>query len=218
VLDVGCAQGRSAAKLRDLDVEIVGFDISKALVAQAQSRARAEGWRARVSFFVGDATRFPVADGAFDYVLVYGVLHHLPDPAAACLEIARVLAPGGVYFGSENNRSVFRAIFDGLQRLFPLWHEEAGAQPLMSRADFHVWLGAAGLALSARTRVFVPPHLCNYLSVAGARRALKATDALGGAMPFLRDQGGLILVRAQSIAQPSRSDTVRHHDLHDEGA
>ena len=46
-------------------------------------------------------------------MLVYGVLHYRPDPQAACSEIART---EGVYLGSENNETIFRAGFDLLQR------------------------------------------------------------------------------------------------------
>ena len=49
-------------------------------------------------------------DSSFDYVLIYGVLHHLPDAGFACREVARTLKPGGIYFGLENNETIFRKI------------------------------------------------------------------------------------------------------------
>lgn len=194
VLDVGCAQGRSAARFKDADLQIVGFDVAKHLVRQAIERARRERWTCRSVFLAADATAFPFVDRCFDCVVLYGVLHHLPDPVVACTEIARVLKPGGLFLGSENNRSVFRLVFDALQRLWPLWYEEAGSFPVVSRDDLERWLGARGVSLNIGTTVFVPPHLLNLVGPKVARRMLSFTDRMMGSVPFLRDQGGLVVV------------------------
>ena len=93
----------------DCDIHIVAFDVSKALIRQAIARYQEGNHRARAVFFAADVSRFPFRDETFDTVLVYGVLHHLADPAAACREISRVLKPQGSYFGQENNRTVFTA-------------------------------------------------------------------------------------------------------------
>jgi ubiquinone/menaquinone biosynthesis C-methylase UbiE len=197
LLDVGCAQGRSTFPWMDLDLDIVGFDISRSLIRQAGQRYRRARPRARASFFVADATRFPLRSSRFDYVLGYGVLHHFPDPASTCREIARVLKSGGVFFSSENNQTVFRGIFDWLQRIRPAWHEEAGDHALISERDLRSWLEPAGCGVSVKTSVFLPPHLANALGHAAADRLLRAADRVAGAIPFLRKQGGLILARAE---------------------
>jgi SAM-dependent methyltransferase len=51
----------------------------------------------------GDCFNLPFGRKSFDVVIGNGVLHHLPDEGAAVGEIARVLRPGGVYFGREPN-------------------------------------------------------------------------------------------------------------------
>lgn len=201
LLDVGCAQGRSSARLMDCDLTLVGFDISKALVRQAHDRYASRDSGARAVFFVGDASRFPFVDASFDYILVYGVLHHLEDPAHACAEIARVLKAGGRYFGVENNVTVLRPIFDLLQRLWPLWHEEAGAKPLMSASELGGWFERAGMAATARSTVFLPPHLANHLSPAAAERAMGVLEKVAGCLPILRHQGGLLLASGTKPAQ-----------------
>lgn len=197
LLDVGCAQGRSTFKLLDLDLDVVAFDVSKRSLQQAVAKYLAGDYAARASFIAADAARFPFVDGAFDYALVYGVVHHLPDPAKACQEVARVLKRDGVYFGSENNRTIFRALFDLLQKLKPLWHEEAGPEPLISGHDLSRWFRDTGIEIETRTSVYLPPHLVNLASAAGSIRLLRAFDRIGHALPGLRRQGGLILIRGQ---------------------
>jgi ubiquinone/menaquinone biosynthesis C-methylase UbiE len=195
LLEVGCAQGRATFNFTDQPIHIMGFDISKALVRQAITRARA-GTRAKTFFFVGDGHNLPLVDASVDVVLIYGVLHHLPDPGRTCAEVARVLKPGGVYLGSENNQTVFRGIFELLQRLNPLWHEEAGPQALISARNLHRWFGESGhtAGLTTRTSVFLPPHLFSLLSNGMAYRLLRWTDRAAGIVPGLRGNGGLILV------------------------
>lgn len=205
LLDVGCAQGRSTFHFMDLPLHVVGFDISKVLVRQAIRRYRQGRYAADATFFVGDGSRLPFLPESFDYVLIYGVLHHLPDPARTCREVARVLRPGGVYFGSENNQTIFRTIFDLLQRLNPLWHEEAGAQPLISAGELRQWFAATDVRLECHTHVFTPPHLVNLLGQRYGRSLLHVTDWLGRRLPFLRNNGGLITVRGQCTAQAPAS-------------
>ncbi len=190
LLDVGCAQGRSSFKVQAPDVTIVGFDVSKHLVAQAVKRARV---RANMHFFVGDATRMPIVDGSFDHVLVYGVLHHLPQPPRVCREAARVLKPGGVLFCSENNETVFYPVFELLQRVWPIWYEEAGEHAHIHSDELKEWLEDAGFRPQIRSEVFVPPHLLNVLPLRLGRDLLNLTDRTLASVPWLRDQGGLLV-------------------------
>ena len=76
------------------------------------------GLHGRTTFLTADgSTAFPFRENSLDYVVIYGVLHHLPNPGAAFREAIRVLKPGGVYFGSENNRSAFRGLFDLMMKI-----------------------------------------------------------------------------------------------------
>ena len=47
---------------------------------------------------VSEITALPVADASFDIILCTEVLEHVPEPAAAIAEIARILRPGGRMF------------------------------------------------------------------------------------------------------------------------
>jgi SAM-dependent methyltransferase len=59
----------------------------------------------RVEVRQGDATAMPYPDGRFSAVLAFTMLHHVPTPALQdrlFVEVARVLAPGGVFAGSDS--------------------------------------------------------------------------------------------------------------------
>lgn len=49
------------------------------------------------AFVLADAQHLPFADDSFDVVVSYLVIEHLPDPAAAFREYARVVKPGGYF-------------------------------------------------------------------------------------------------------------------------
>jgi ubiquinone/menaquinone biosynthesis C-methylase UbiE/uncharacterized protein YbaR (Trm112 family) len=197
LLDVGCAEGRSTFEFLDQDIDVIGFDISRQLVRQAIRRYKNGKYKARALFFVADATTFPFIDSILDYVLVYGVLHHLPDPQKTCKEINRVLRPGGVYFGSENNKSVFRRIFDFLQKVFPLWYEEAGPEAMLSLKAFQTYFKDTTMVISYRTCVFLPPHIVNIIPEKFGFHLMRIVDFGCKKLPFLKDNGGLVVIRAQ---------------------
>lgn len=193
LLDLGCADGRSAASLIDPQRTVIGFDISKRMVRQAIERARAMKREATTTFLVADADTLPFREQSFDYVLTYGVLHHFPNPGDTCREIQRVLKDQGIHFGSENSKSIFRAIFDWLMRIKPLWKEEAGEEPLISEEMLKDWTKGLQVKFAVRTSVFLPPHLFNLVGRRVARPLLNVSDRVCSIVPGLRKQGGLIV-------------------------
>lgn len=193
VLDVGCAQGRSAAPFISRGANVIGFDISKVMIQMVQKRFYTQKTiRHMPYFFVGDTAHFPFQDQVFDVVILHGVLHHLAHPSFVCREISRVLKPGGIFLGLENNKTPTRWLFDVLQKLFPQWYEQAGAEPLVSRRMLFDWFSKTDLSLMCQTRVFIPPHMMNGLPKTAAYRYLRWTDTICQSLPFFRTWGGLI--------------------------
>jgi SAM-dependent methyltransferase len=58
----------------------------------------------------GDAVRLPFPDATFDLVLAVEVLEHLPDPATAIDELARVARPGATALLSVPSEPLWRAL------------------------------------------------------------------------------------------------------------
>ena len=85
-LDVGTGPGFVALAAAARGADVVGADQSTAMV----ELARAAG----VDALVASVTRLPFPDASFDAVVGGFVLNHLPRPAAAVAELARVLRPG----------------------------------------------------------------------------------------------------------------------------
>ena len=200
VLDVGCANGRSAWPFAETGATLAGCDISRRLIAQAIDHAKRRGVHANTTFLVADADRLPFATDAFDFVITYGALHHLPNPARTSRDIQRVVKVGGVHFGSENNKSAFRRLFDLLMKFKPLWIEEAGEEPLISAGMLRQWLAGMPATLQVATHVFVPPHLINLLPAGWGVTVLNATDMIGSWLPFVRNNGGLVVFEVSKMA------------------
>jgi len=65
------------------------------------ARRRLAGESARVRLWIGDACEIPSADGVYDAVFDFGVLHHVSSWREAIAETHRVLKPGGRFYAEE---------------------------------------------------------------------------------------------------------------------
>ena len=99
VLDVGCGAGVFAATLAERGAEVVGVDVSEAMVAEARERVPRGTFR---QADLGDGLP-QVADGSVDVVVCLHVLSHLPDLETPLDAFARVLRPGGTLVLSTHN-------------------------------------------------------------------------------------------------------------------
>jgi ubiquinone/menaquinone biosynthesis C-methylase UbiE len=102
VLELGT--GRRGTGLR-LAVQLFGaaradgVELYPASVQACREAVRDLGDRVRVE--QGDATRLAAADGSYDAVFGYHVLHHCDRWRDAVVEVARVLRPGGRFYSCE---------------------------------------------------------------------------------------------------------------------
>jgi ubiquinone/menaquinone biosynthesis C-methylase UbiE len=93
VLEIGVGLGTDFIRFARAGARMTGIDITPRAVELVRRRLEIERLEAQV--LVADAERLPFADGSFDRVYSWGVLHHTPDTAAAVREAIRVTRPGG---------------------------------------------------------------------------------------------------------------------------
>ena len=129
---------------------------------------------------------------SFDFIQTYGALHHLPNPHLVTADIQRVLKIGGIHFGLENNKTVFRGIFDLMMKLFPIWVEEAGDEPLISKKMIYNWLLGFPVSITCGTSAYLPPQLFNFVGLKMSKFLLNISDYSLSLLPLIKQQGGLI--------------------------
>jgi ubiquinone/menaquinone biosynthesis C-methylase UbiE/DNA-binding transcriptional ArsR family regulator len=92
VADLGCGTGNAAELLAPCVARVIAVDQSPPMLKAAQKRLAAF---TNIDFVEGDLTGLPLAAASVDAAVCLLVLHHLPDPAAALRQMARILRPGG---------------------------------------------------------------------------------------------------------------------------
>jgi ubiquinone/menaquinone biosynthesis C-methylase UbiE len=99
VLDVGTGPGYVAIEvarlLQGTGCEVVGMDLSKAMLTIAAENAAKEKLNGMLTWREGDAKAMPFDDGEFDLIVCNDSLHHWEDPLPVFDEIARVLKEDG---------------------------------------------------------------------------------------------------------------------------
>ncbi len=94
VLEVGVGMGADFSQwARSRPKSLCGVDLTPRGVELTGQRLARLGLAADLR--VADAETLPFADGSFDLVYSWGVLHHTPDTPRAIREVWRVLRPGG---------------------------------------------------------------------------------------------------------------------------
>jgi len=103
-LELGPGLGVTTRLLSARAPALTAVEIDGALAARLE---RTMAGQARI--VRGDATALPLPDGAFDSVVCFTMLHHLPSPVAQdrlFAEALRVLRPGGLFAGSDSLTSL----------------------------------------------------------------------------------------------------------------
>lgn len=153
VLDVACGAAHVTEQAAPSVRQVVGIDLTPALLRLAADRLRAAGIT-NVLLQEGNASRLPFLDASFDLVLCRASLHHFPDPRQPVAEMARVCRPGGRVVVSDMVApdARIRGAFDELHRKLDPSHASALLQDELAE----LVRSAVG---PAREEVSSPAHL-----------------------------------------------------------
>ncbi len=118
VLDVGTGRGWMAVVLAEGGYDVVAVDVDLGMLMRA-----AEGWgqasqgvSGRLRLVQADALRLPFGTAAFDAVLSFDMLHHMPDCPRAVSEMLRVRRPTGVFAVADLSPRGLRAVEEVMAR------------------------------------------------------------------------------------------------------
>ncbi len=129
-LDVGCGGGLLAEEFARLGCQVTGIDPSEPALAVARAHAASSGLAITYRAGIGEALPFP--DQSFGIVYCCDVLEHVTDPGQVIAEIARTLAPGGVFFFDTINRTLLSRLL--VIRLAQEWRMTRALPP-----NLHDW-------------------------------------------------------------------------------
>jgi SAM-dependent methyltransferase len=200
VLEVGCAVGFLGRGLVEQGrrVDLIGLDFHAELLAEVT-----EGYSGLVE---GDAHRLPLRDGAFRAVIATNTLHHVAEPAVVVREIARVLAPGGIFIAYDPRKV---APIELAKRIVRHGHEAFTEHHKAFRPDeYREFMEGAGLrVLDLETRNPLAPLVATGLDIlrvgrlgVSARwlaRSLIAVDRLVAGAAARSPLGLMVASRAQ---------------------
>jgi len=93
LLEIGVGIGTDFIRFARAGALVTGVDLTDHAVALVRRRLELEGLEGDVR--QADAEQLPFADGSFDRVYSWGVLHHTPNTERSVAEAVRVLAPDG---------------------------------------------------------------------------------------------------------------------------
>jgi 2-polyprenyl-3-methyl-5-hydroxy-6-metoxy-1,4-benzoquinol methylase len=153
VLEIGCGRGGFAcwlARHPACPAEVVAADFSPTAVAMGRAFAAARGIPG-VTWTIADIEALTPFGTEFDTVFSFETIEHVPHPARAVRELARVLKPGGrLFLTTPNYLSTI-----GLYRLY-CWirgkpFDECG-QPICQLTMIprtRTWVRKAGLGIAA---------------------------------------------------------------------
>ena len=146
--DLGCGSGRWAVLMAERVGKLHCIDPSDKALAVTRRRL---GGRRNVAFHLAGVDAMPLADDSQDFGYSLGVLHHIPDTAAAMRSCVDKLKPGAPFLVYLYYR------FDNRSRWFStLWRASDAGRRLISRLPFRarkaVTTGIAGAVYWPLTR------------------------------------------------------------------
>ena len=144
VIDVACGTGVNFPYLPD-DVDLVGIDLSEAMLARASERLAELDLEGEVR--QADAADLPFEDDSFDTVISSLSTCTFPEPVAVLREMDRVCAPDGRILLLEHGRSSVGALARFQDWWAPRHFEKHGCRWNQEPADLVAEAGLEAMAV-----------------------------------------------------------------------
>lgn len=158
ILEVGCGGGLICEELARRGANMVGIDPSQAALQTACEHAHQSGLAERITYEQGYAEALPYASERFQAVVCLDVLEHVRDLRVTLAEIARILAPGGVFVFDTINRTL-------LARIVLIWYGEhfpsGGLVPGIH--DYHAFIKPVELRALLEANSFQIKELTGFM-------------------------------------------------------
>jgi ubiquinone/menaquinone biosynthesis C-methylase UbiE len=183
VLDIGCGDGTYAISACQQGADVIGVDLSAAMLIVA--RRRAGDCPRTVQCCLASAESLPFDSETFDIVIAVTALCFVEDPRRAVQEAARVLRPGGRLIIGELGRYSLWALSRRIRGWFgaSTWRKAR----FWSMAGLQQLVGQAGLRFhSARGCVYYPPLEPVACLMVKAEHALSRLGSFGAAFLAVR--------------------------------
>jgi SAM-dependent methyltransferase len=229
VLDVACGEGYGSALLSRYARHVTGVDLSSAATTHARGAYRD---RTNLEFVTASCTELPFEDASFDVVVSFETLEHIEAQEAFLDQVARVLAPGGVFVLSCPNKVEYsdkrefanefhvRELYrEELERLvaqrFPeaAWYGQRPTffsviAPESGAGAGELFEAAIADPANARTSLGAPLY---FLLVAGNSRA--AIEAIPAPVSVLADQDDFLYRDYGKVIRELRAAAARIAEL-----
>ncbi|NUB91540.1 class I SAM-dependent methyltransferase [Haloterrigena sp. SYSU A121-1] len=172
ILEIACGTGRFTVMLAQQGADVVGLDISAAMLQQGREKTKDAALEGTLEFLRGDAGRLPFPDDHFDTVIAMRFFHLADDPEAFLEEMRRVSRDQIVF--DTFNRFSARSIYN--------WALPMGSR-LYSKSEVAVLLAKTNLTLEDVEDDFIAPYGL-YRSIPNELATpIRTLDELIGSLP-----------------------------------
>ncbi len=153
ILEIGVGPG-STLEFYPPHTELVGIDISAAMIEKAREKAQKLNSGSKFEFHVMDAANLEFPDNNFDVVMAAYVITTVQDPHRVCREMLRVAKPGGqiIIVNHSKDPDRFLAKLENL------------TSPFFSRIGFVTDLDVVSLVRSTEIEIQQVVN-CNFLNL-----------------------------------------------------